>query len=203
MKEKTEKKLYDAYPELFQQKDLGPNETCMCFGCCCGDGWYGLLDWFGCWSEWVKKTYRVQIKAVQVKEKFAGLRIYVDLVFESEWNEDGFLADSYVNGKHVATTDEAKAVVSKLIRDFIDTLEVFSFHVCEDCGTTIGVSKRINEGWHSALCDKCQRALERRRKWRNSWLNRKLMSKLTRRIGWWKLQLRLKQEARQLSTGSR
>ena len=47
MKQELQQKLYDTYPKLFIQKDLPPQQTAMCWGICCGDGWYDLIDNYG------------------------------------------------------------------------------------------------------------------------------------------------------------
>ena len=44
MRDELEKKLFDAYPKIFRQKDLDMKQTCMFWGIECGDGWYTLID---------------------------------------------------------------------------------------------------------------------------------------------------------------
>src|SRR5229473_7976082 len=36
--------LYETWPQIFRQKDLGPAETSMCWGIQGDDGWAGLVD---------------------------------------------------------------------------------------------------------------------------------------------------------------
>ena len=73
MKKKLQDKLFKKHPNIFRQKDLPPQQSCMCFGIECGDGWYGIID-FLC------KRLRENggCEAVQVKEKYGGLRFYVN-----------------------------------------------------------------------------------------------------------------------------
>jgi len=94
--EKT-KQLYDKYPEIFKQKDLDMRQTSMCWGFSCGDGWFILIDELCSmiqahienenWSISYKKEKGKlpedapmfpQIEATQVKEKYGGLRFYVN-----------------------------------------------------------------------------------------------------------------------------
>jgi len=44
MREELDKKLCEAYPLIFAQRNGNMRETCMCWGFCCGDGWYSILD---------------------------------------------------------------------------------------------------------------------------------------------------------------
>lgn len=96
MKEKLEKELFEKYPKIFRQKDLPMTQTCMCWGIDCGDGWYKIIDQLcACIQSHVDSNVRqaeykakdtdakvnpldFQIEAVQVKQKFGGLRFYTN-----------------------------------------------------------------------------------------------------------------------------
>lgn len=84
MNKELDKKLCEKYPLLFKNRYGDMKETLMCWGFECGDGWYPLLNalcrklmWDGRDHEhkWVRQDPPV---VVQVKEKFGGLRFYVD-----------------------------------------------------------------------------------------------------------------------------
>lgn len=66
MKEKLEVALLKEFPGLFN----------LDIGFCCGDGWYKLI------RELSKDLYKIKkvkdFKAIQVKEKFGGLRFYIE-----------------------------------------------------------------------------------------------------------------------------
>jgi hypothetical protein len=64
MNEKLEEQLYQRYPSLYRNR--------FPYGFSCGDGWYPLIDVI---SELLTK-HDQGIYAVQVKEKFGGLRFY-------------------------------------------------------------------------------------------------------------------------------
>ena len=70
MKLELQNKLFEKYPNIFKNKDLPMNQTCMCWGIECGDGWYDLID--GLCSQ-LSPT----VIADQVKEKYGGLRFYI------------------------------------------------------------------------------------------------------------------------------
>jgi hypothetical protein len=81
MKPELEAKLFEKYPDIFVEKDLPMNQTCMCWGIECGDGWYDLLDRLCEKIESVFKEepdLRGELRAVQVKEKYGGLRFYMN-----------------------------------------------------------------------------------------------------------------------------
>ena len=89
MKKELQEKLFEKYPKIFRQKDLDMTETAMCWGIACGDGWYWLIDRLCSNLQWNtdnnnrpikgdENNYPYpQVEAVQVKEKFGGLRFYV------------------------------------------------------------------------------------------------------------------------------
>ena len=75
MKTELQNKLFDKYPKIFVQKDLEINT---------GDGWYDILDTLcGQIQNHLKHNLRkdqdptgLNVEAVQVKQKFGGLRFY-------------------------------------------------------------------------------------------------------------------------------
>jgi hypothetical protein len=88
----------------------------------CREGWNQLID--DLCTELDNRF--VQVKVRQIKEKFGGLRFYVDL-----------LPDPY------EVTDAAQ----KVIWEYEDK----SYHVCEVCGEP---GKLHAKGWYQTLCDK-------------------------------------------------
>lgn len=89
MKKELENKLFNRFE--FYRPDLPQTASLMCFGFECGDGWFDLI-----WelSEKIEKLENTNesmdkkakrlllgnnsINVVQVKEKFGGLRFYID-----------------------------------------------------------------------------------------------------------------------------
>ena len=71
--------LYETWPQIFRQKDLGPAETSMCWGIQCDDGWAGLVD--ALCEVTTAHAYtgaHPVLAATTVKEKFASLRVHFD-----------------------------------------------------------------------------------------------------------------------------
>lgn len=116
---KLENELIKKYPTVFKDHGNPSRETCMTWGCECGDGWYNIID------ELSSKLEPMGVVALQVKEKFGGLRFYVGNV-----------------------TDEHKTEVFNIISE----AESKSFSTCETCGES---GKARRSGWIKTLCDKC------------------------------------------------
>ena len=102
MNDDLDKKLCEKYPKIFKMRNASMQETCMCWGFSHGDGWFSILD-AACANiqnhvDWKRKIEPFasmtdeefdeihQPVASQVKEKFGGLRFYIDG------------ADDYVSG---------------------------------------------------------------------------------------------------------
>ena len=157
MREELDAKLVEKYPLLFKDRYAPMNETAMCWGFCCGDGWYDLIDTlcslltskyrnakdrydylmeqgvggvlYG--TKTVTQEAIDEAKAkmdeeadkvpvvVQVKEKFGGLRFYVNAATDEHYN-------------------------------YITFAESMSYRICEVCGSP---GKRYTDGWHQVLCE--------------------------------------------------
>lgn len=111
------KYLYDKYPKIFAQHTLPMTETCMCWNFECGDGWKDLLDNLcNKIQEHVDKNNLDQVEAVQVKEKFGGLRFYINgaddyvhkLVDEAE-------NKSYETCEHCGSTEDIKQTTGWIV----------------------------------------------------------------------------------------
>jgi len=90
MTEEREKYLVNKFPLIYGKDGLDQRETCYSqFGFECGDGWFRIIYWLSKYiqrlidsnNEYAKKypdQYKPipQVKALQVKEKFGGLRFY-------------------------------------------------------------------------------------------------------------------------------
>lgn len=125
MKTLLDEVLCKNFPKIFAQRDLPMDQTCMCWGFECGDGWYKLIYTL---CESIQKHCDEnpdiqQVQAVQVKEKFGSLRFYT-------YGGDDF------------------------IYDLIDAAERESMDTCEECGSREKVTQSKN-GWITFLCEKC------------------------------------------------
>jgi hypothetical protein len=125
MKKELDEQLCQKYPLIFANRHQPMNETAMCWGFDCGDGWFNILDQL-CSSiqhhiDWKNKKEPVveQVVADQIKEKFGTLRFYYSG------------GDDYIAG-------------------LVTMAESMSGVTCEDCGKP-GRSRGF--GWITTVCD--------------------------------------------------
>lgn len=134
MRVELEEELFKKYPKLFKQKDDSMHTTAMCWGFECGDGWYSIIDGVCKLIKDISKPQNWQIEFTQVKEKFAGLRMYYDWVGDSS-----DLRDTEMENK---------------IEGAIMMAERMSTRTCEQCGATSDVEVR-GDSWLKTLCSEC------------------------------------------------
>jgi len=130
MKQELDKLLCERYPKMMVNRNLPMQETCMCWGFECGDGWFNILDQLmgniQHHIDWKNKKEEVvaQVTLDQVKEKFGTLRFY------------------YTGGDDI-------------IDGMVRMAESMSGVTCEECGNP---GKRIGGGWITTLCEEHAKA---------------------------------------------
>jgi len=68
--------LVRRYPKIFAQRHLTVEQSCMAWGCTCGDGWFTIIDALcRVVMECAAATGTFPPEAAQVKEKFGSLRV--------------------------------------------------------------------------------------------------------------------------------
>jgi len=128
MEKELDKKLCADFPNLYRQRVLPMSETCMCWGFP-GDGWFDIIYRLSAALE----KLDAGIVAVQVKEKFGGLRFYVKGVRQSAMEEAHRL---------------------------IGVAEGEAARTCEACGKPGEI--RFG-GWTKVRCDECQERYDAKR----------------------------------------
>ncbi len=78
MKQELQNQLFENYPKIFRQKDLSPQETAMCWGISCGDGWFDIVNVLCLNIRKHAEFTGKSIEAVQVKSKWGALRVYLE-----------------------------------------------------------------------------------------------------------------------------
>jgi hypothetical protein len=149
MKLELDELLCEKYPKMMVNRNKPMQETCMCWGFDCGDGWFNILDqlmgniqhhidWKEKQRKWAidfnskaaQEEMRVvpesipQVTLDQIKEKFGTLRFY------------------YTGGDDV-------------IDGMVRMAESMSGVTCEECGSP---GKRIGGGWVTTLCEEHAKA---------------------------------------------
>lgn len=125
MKQELDEYLCKVFPKIFAERNLPMQETAMCWGFDCGDGWFNIINRL-CQNiqhhiDWKNKEKEVvaQVVVSQVKEKYGTLRFY------------------YSGGDDT-------------IDGMVSMAESMSGVTCEECGN-IGESN--NGGWIKVLCE--------------------------------------------------
>lgn len=108
MNKNLQEKLFKDFPEIFERRHLSKQETAMCYGITCGDGWYSLIyNLCSLIKNHVDYNKLELVQVDQVKTKWNGLRFYT----------------------HTKVTPEIRAMIS--------TTENMSRHICQNCGISI------------------------------------------------------------------
>lgn len=118
MRQELINKLLATYPTIFRH--IGDDIAI-------GDGWFHIVD------ELCARLMRFpcEIAAIQVKEKFGGLRFYL------------------------APIDDCPTAYLKDIFGYVRDAESASFNVCEYCGKP---GKTSGRAWIKTLCEECNNA---------------------------------------------
>ena len=146
MNKKLQQKLFRKYPLIFQDRSKGLDKSRMREGICCGDGWYSLIDDVCEQLQFLGKRFGVLVTFFQVKEKLAGLRLYI--------NTPEYNSDFGCRRPCLRLSLQQKKTVQKIIHRIVHYGECQSYIRCEDCGDYRHGSKQ-NGSWLYALCDNC------------------------------------------------
>ena len=155
MKQELDQLLCEKYPKMMVNRNKNMQETCMCWGFECGDGWFNILDqlmgniqhhidWKEKQRNWAidfnskaaKEEMRVvpesipQVTLDQVKEKFGTLRFY------------------YTGGDDI-------------IDGMVRMAESMSGVTCEECSAP---AQTHGPGWIRTRCEPCDDKREAARK---------------------------------------
>ena len=154
MKQELDKLLCEKYPKMMVNRNKNMQETCMCWGFECGDGWYNILnqlmgniqhhiDWKEKQRDWTIRFNSTappedmrpvpelipQVTLDQVKEKFGTLRFY------------------YTGG-------------DEYIRGLVSMAESMSGVTCEECSAP---AETHGPGWIRTICTPCEEKREAER----------------------------------------
>lgn len=139
-----------------------------------GEGWLPLVVTMARIMEmqWQHPETASYSEFVQIKEKFAGLRMYTETRFKTfeeflvDWKpakakakKEGYLKHredlnceaSEAYQKYLRQAEHEKY----LIRGAEWALEALSNYMCEECGNTVKTKRRSKKGWLKTLCPIC------------------------------------------------
>ena len=146
-----DKLLVDKYPELFKDRNAPMNETCMCWGFCCGDGWFNILNTLcGCIME----------PLMQARSELSSARKY--LGHNERWTAEAVTSAELKVEQETKNLPVIVQVKEKFgtLRFYVDNgdarvyalisfAEQMSAVTCEECGDT---GKQRGGDWVRTLC---------------------------------------------------
>lgn len=147
MDKKLEKKLIDEFPSYFADMYGDPKETCMAWGCDCGDGWFGIL-YNLCQS--IHHVGPDKFHFRQIKEKFGLLCIYYHCIGNSTEIRN-LIEEAEKESANVCEKCGSRENVTG--KDFCGWFSTF----CEECWDLKGKTQelktlaknvqKVNKGW--------------------------------------------------------
>lgn len=165
MTPELDKKLCETYPEIFRDRHGNMEETAMCWGLECGDGWHPLIDQLcrslmapiaqvrdsieytkkmlaepdkSKWADWMLKSYTAE-KLAEKEAELAKMIETIPVAVQVKEKFGGLCF--YVHG----ATDEQWAKIG-----FAESL---SYRICEVCGA-MEDTRTYRMGWNQTLCPK-------------------------------------------------
>ena len=176
MKQELQQKLYEKYPKIFRQKDMSMQETAMCWGIACGDGWYNIID---------NLCFHLQSLVDSPHEEIARYKLWIEKEKEKDdidFNEDWMhrcRANIEKEKEKIIPQLEAVQVKEKFgtlrfylsgyptnpitdakIHAYINFAENMSACTCEVCGSP-GTQK--GRSWITTICEDCERIRDEER----------------------------------------
>jgi hypothetical protein len=198
MKQELDKLLCEKYPKMMVNRNKNMQETCMCWGFECGDGWFNILDQLmgniQHHIDWKEKQQRwaVEHNAMVAQCREGIFDLFEDSmksVVDPEYKEKR-LAELLANGfrevpETIAqvTLDQVKEKFGTLrfyytggddyISGLVSMAESMTEVTCESCGNP---GERRGGGWVHTYCTPCEEARElARKKSDEEWEHKKLL----------------------------
>jgi hypothetical protein len=176
MSPELEKSLYQKYPAIFQDNTKSIQESCMAWGICVGDGWYGILDALCSNIQNHTDQYNQQCKRDAQYNLMREQLIRGDCTLfdtkEASWYSDDIKRQNRINQ---IVTESARIVQTPLqqvvaeqvkekfgglrfyyrggdsyISGLVAMAESMSYRTCDVCGNP---GTKNNTGWIRARCE--------------------------------------------------
>lgn len=132
----TREELINKFPELFSLREN--SRFPISYGFECGAGWDDIIT--RCTEDIAALDTSKTLKVFQIKEKFGGLRYYIEF------------------------TDHSSYEFVKAIYNRINQAEAEAWKTCENCGSTTEISTKSVNHWIRTLCTECRKLYEDKNK---------------------------------------
>ena len=181
MREELDKKLCEKYPHMFKNRYASMQETAMCWGFSCGDGWYKIINALCFQIESHVKWKREQrardlLRNRAVKRGYDAVLNFITRGKEPDtWHIE--CANRIINEGLTEPTELVSRVVVDQVKekfgglrfyyhggdDVVDGMvrmaESWAAYTCEECGDP---GHRRDGGWVRTLCDKHEDEYQKR-----------------------------------------
>jgi hypothetical protein len=176
MKQELDEQLCKKYPKIFKNRHASMQETCMCWGFECGDGWYNIIDQL-CANiqhhiNWIRKCRAGALVYNRVLKRAlngdtAGLEWYHTYEGALPRIVNKRVDDSIYDAEYRTVVEKCHQVVVEQVKEKFGSLsfyytggdntidgmvrmaESMSEVSCEECGAP---GKRNHSGWLRVRC---------------------------------------------------
>ena len=198
MKLELDKLLCEKYPKMMVNRNKNMQETCMCWGFECGDGWFNILDQLMGniqhhidWKEKQRK-WAMDYNEMATQAKAGNFELFEETMKalpNDEYKEKRLAEIVAGDFREVpesipqVTLDQVKEKFGTLrfyysggndyISGLVSMAESMTEITCESCGN---IGERRGGGWIHTYCTPCEEAREiKRAKEMEEWEQRKIL----------------------------
>ena len=198
MKQELDKLLCEKYPKMMVNRNKNMQETCMCWGFDCGDGWFNILDQLMGniqhhidWKEKQRK-WAIDYNEMATQAKAGNFDLFEETMkaLPNDEYKEKRLAEIVAGDFRPVpesipqvTLDQVKEKFGTLrfyysggddyISGMVSLAESMTGVTCESCGN---IGERRGGGWVHTYCEPCEiKREEARKKADEEWEQRKLL----------------------------
>jgi hypothetical protein len=164
MRKELDDALCADYPEIFRDRRAPMNQTLMCWGFACGDGWYPLIDKLCKHLMWSVTQARDNVRRAEA--------VVASPDTASDFERNFYTPEQLAEYRAILAEHETRIPIAVQVKEKLGTLRFYVTHstdeqnaiisfaeslsgrICEVCGA-MRDTKTYREGWHRTLCPDC------------------------------------------------